>query len=307
MDKHYLVYKITNKINGKIYIGKHETYNIDDGYMGSGKILGIAQSKHGIENFTKEILFDYDNWDDMQNKEKELVNEHFVKRTDTYNIIIGGGGGGENFGEQKGFITAKDKLGNTMRVSIEDPRYLSGELVHHLKGTITVRDKEGNILQVNENDPRYLSGELVGKNKNQITVKDEKGNIFNIDSNDPRYLSGELKYIHTGKVIVKDKDGNKFKVDKNDKRYLSGELVGITAGKVNVRDQEGNTFQISKEDPRYLSGELVHITKGTIYIHNKITEQNKRIIKKDLQKWLDKGWYKGMFKVQKENSSSPKN
>ena len=90
---YYLIYKITNNINGKIYIGKHKTNDKNDGYMGSGLYLNHAQEKYGIENFTKEILFECSSEEEMNDKERELVNEDFVKRNDTYNLAIGGSGG----------------------------------------------------------------------------------------------------------------------------------------------------------------------------------------------------------------------
>ena len=86
---YYTVYKITNVVNGKAYIGMHQTKKLDDGYMGSGKRLKLAFLKYGLENFTKEILHVFDNELDMRNKEKELV----IVSENTYNLCDGGKGG----------------------------------------------------------------------------------------------------------------------------------------------------------------------------------------------------------------------
>lgn len=87
---HYLIYEIKNLVNGKIYIGQHITDNVDDNYRGSGHALWAAYDKYGFSNFKKTILFDFDTFDEMNDKERELVNLDFIKRDDTYNIILGG-------------------------------------------------------------------------------------------------------------------------------------------------------------------------------------------------------------------------
>ena len=86
---YFTVYKIINKINNKYYIGKHQTIDLNDGYMGSGKLLKRAIKKYGVENFTKEILFVFDNEQNMNDKEKELV----IISEETYNLCEGGKGG----------------------------------------------------------------------------------------------------------------------------------------------------------------------------------------------------------------------
>lgn len=68
----------------------HQTDNLDDGYMGSGKILKRSIKKNGINNFHKEILFIFDNEKEMKDKEKELV---VINETTSYNLCPGGKGG----------------------------------------------------------------------------------------------------------------------------------------------------------------------------------------------------------------------
>lgn len=90
--KYYGLYKITNLVNGKMYIGQHITSNLDDGYMGSGKIIRMALQKYGKNNFKKEWLGFYEDADELNYMELVFVDETWVSRADTYNISLGGGG-----------------------------------------------------------------------------------------------------------------------------------------------------------------------------------------------------------------------
>lgn len=101
----YIVYKTTNLINNKIYVGVHRTNpDINDGYIGCGvtkkdqkkKTKGFpkAVEKYGYSNFKRETLFEYpDSEEGMKAayaKEAEIVTVEFVKRRDTYNLTVGG-------------------------------------------------------------------------------------------------------------------------------------------------------------------------------------------------------------------------
>lgn len=92
---HYIIYKIINKLNNKIYIGKHITTNINDGYMGSGTYIKKAYKKYGKENFTKEIIEETDK-DKLNDREKYWIKYYNSNKSRYgYNRTIGGDGVGK--------------------------------------------------------------------------------------------------------------------------------------------------------------------------------------------------------------------
>lgn len=120
----YIIYRVTNKINGKVYIGCHKTTDLDDGYMGSGTYLKRSIKKHGIGNFEKRILFIYDNPDEMFAKEAELVDEDFLLESNTYNIKLGGNGGFDH-------INTPEKLKNRRSIRLKNSK--KGGTIHQTR------------------------------------------------------------------------------------------------------------------------------------------------------------------------------
>ena len=113
--KHYLIYQIRNKLNSMIYVGKHMTEDINDGYMGSGLRIRRAIEKYGPENFEKTILFECISEEEMNKKEAEIVNEDFIARDDVYNIKLGGEGGWDYLnGSNSSYPKGSNKRHNAM-------------------------------------------------------------------------------------------------------------------------------------------------------------------------------------------------
>jgi hypothetical protein len=88
-----VIHKTTNLINNKEYIGAHKTNNLDDSYLGSGKLIKLAIEKHGIENFEKEIILRAVSSDIMYWVENILVDKDYLNQLNVYNIRVGGHGG----------------------------------------------------------------------------------------------------------------------------------------------------------------------------------------------------------------------
>lgn len=89
----FLIYKTTNLVNGRFYIGMHQTANELDGYMGSGRRLKAEINKYGKVNFTVEILERHLTRATMILREVELVTHEMRLDPLCLNLKNGGEGG----------------------------------------------------------------------------------------------------------------------------------------------------------------------------------------------------------------------
>ena len=95
LSTHFIIYRMVNNINGKYYIGQHKTENCLDEYSGSGTLICKAKDRYGLSAFTKEILFDFADFESMNRKEEELVqlSNCYPQDPMSYNLTVGGNGG----------------------------------------------------------------------------------------------------------------------------------------------------------------------------------------------------------------------
>jgi len=179
------MYEIKNLINNKIYVGVHKTLNLNDGYMGSGKVILRAIKKHGIENFTKTILETFDNAETMFSKEREIVSDDFLVRPDVYNLRRGGSGGFD-------FI---NKVG--LNWSVEKNRAIS-----------PLNTKEWKTRQVNEGWCQRGGAKQGGWNKGLPSLFKSHSDKSKKKISDSRRGKGIANQNRA--IPIKDKFGNTF-------------------------------------------------------------------------------------------------
>lgn len=206
----YTIYKITNQIDGKFYIGSHKTKDLNDSYMGSGKYLIHAQKKYGIENFKKEILFVFETADEMYAKEAEIVNEDFLATENTYNLKIGGHGGWDYLNDKDKFDNPTHRRDHMKMMSDEGKEARQKKLAElhkdpGWKSEFKKKSRESQIRRVNS--PEYVPG-FLGKTHTEETKK-KMSDSLKITSAGERNSQYGTRWIHSlerrvSKKISKD-------------------------------------------------------------------------------------------------------
>jgi group I intron endonuclease len=222
-----LIYKITNKINGKIYIGQTTKSNLSS-YLGSGKIIKQAVEKYGKENFSIEKLEECCSKKHMN--EREIYWIRFFRSSEKgigYNISKGGNGG--NLGQAVNELISKAVSGEKHRLFGKSnlARKGKGSWNKGLKGVYSLNTIEKMKAPKSNEHRKKLSEAKKGKRPSKIAfhnslIKRQKsiiclntGEVFNSikeaelkmqvkASNIIGVLKGRLNYIKGLKFIYND-------------------------------------------------------------------------------------------------------
>lgn len=194
-----VIYKTTNLINNKIYVGKDRN-NINS-YLGSGVILQRAIQKYGRQNFKKEILEFCDTYDELNEREKFWIKKlNAQDRQVGYNIAGGSGHFGYHISEnhkeylQKLFgtkIYQYDFQGNFLKIfnSINHAQQESG--TECISGAI--RD-----------DRRPFSGNYIWSS---APIENEQMKILLVELNERPFIDNKAKNVYqydlNGNFIMK--------------------------------------------------------------------------------------------------------
>lgn len=186
----WIIYETTNNINGKKYIGKHATKNIDDGYLGSGELLVKAIKKYGKENFSRKIIKYCKNENEMNREEQNIVTEQIVMSENYYNIAKGGQGGNISlFKSNPRYEQIIEKMSRSQKIIKDKKRKITIELHKNKKvgmygknHTEETKRKMSDSAKGNTNcRGRILSEETKRKisesNKGKILSKETKNKI----------------------------------------------------------------------------------------------------------------------------------
>lgn len=82
------IYRITNLLNSKTYIGQHKIKPNEKllDYMGSGRIIRQAIYKYGKENFSKELLEYATSKEELDTLERDYIHKEILNSKSEYNI-----------------------------------------------------------------------------------------------------------------------------------------------------------------------------------------------------------------------------
>jgi hypothetical protein len=209
-----IIYKVTNLLNSKIYIGS-DTKNQGQGdtkYMGSGILIKKAIKKYGISNFKKEILFICNSSEELKTKETEYIREYrSFDRGIGYNISDGYWGGNTLTNHPEIEKIKKKISDNTDYFKISE-----GRKRFYLNETIEEKEKRINNIKkaMEKSDKSFFHSDDYRKNLSDGIKNSEMFKEYNrkrIGSKRGKYSVDINSYIERRNECISKIDSEKFK------------------------------------------------------------------------------------------------
>jgi hypothetical protein len=170
--KFHYIYKTTNLVNERYYLGMHSTNHLNDGYLGSGKRLYYELNKYGKDNFKIEILHYFNSREELIQAEIVLITEQDINNPNCLNLKKGGSGG---FSKEQ--VIKGRELANKARLKLlkEDLEFKKkfGESVR--KGLKRAKEKGVKFSNIQDNFSwlgKKHKNETIEKMKNVRIVKE---------------------------------------------------------------------------------------------------------------------------------------
>jgi hypothetical protein len=190
--KYHYIYKTTNLISGKYYIGMHSTHNLDDGYMGSGRRLRYSINKYGEENHKVEILEFVDSRAELIKREEEIVNLNEIAKQECMNLRVGGTGG---FSSEQQRENAKKSNAKQKILRETDPEWVERYKENRTKGQKKVYD-EGRrektyFYDWNGKSHSDETKEKMRKSKNKGSANPQFGTCWITNGNEAKKIKKE--------------------------------------------------------------------------------------------------------------------
>jgi|688.fasta_scaffold467146_2 group I intron endonuclease len=227
-----IIYKTTNLINGKFYIGKDKHNNPK--YFGSGKILKQALKKYGVENFTKEIIEECS--DEKCWLEREIYwIQYYDSINNGYNIASGGNGGDTISNNPN-----KELIGKRHSEKMKDP------LVNKNKA-------KGRVVKLKKKDDHNWVNPRLGKPSPLIGRTTGKKGIPNPKHSEWMKENNPFKgKTHSDEHKLKLKESNSKPKSEEHKRKISETLKGNKPGNMRKITINNVSYESLSEAARQL-------------------------------------------------------
>lgn len=198
------IYKTTNLINGKIYIGQHKANKFDTNYYGSGKYFCHALNKYGKENFKIELI----EWCETQsqtNSRERFWIKKFNSRDKSigYNITEGGDGWrGIHHTKLSKQKISKSKIGITPnREYLTLNNEIKGKISNTLKEYYKTHDNPRKGIHLSDETKEKLRQANLGKTYSEEVRAKHKLPAWNKGIPMTEEAKQHLREINTGKIV----------------------------------------------------------------------------------------------------------